>query len=1135
MAQIEIIGAGAGSGKTYKLTEKVLEALAAGVRPSGIFATTYTIKAAGELKDRIRQRLVENNRDRDASQLDAALIGTVHSTFAQLVRKHAFELGLSPTVDIIGEGDDQMIFRRSLAGVVDSDRSNELDTLVRRFTSSAAKPEDWREIASDIAEQARVNRISPGILLDQAEQSIEDITRYLPPVSQDSARSDARDALRQALPLVIRELQESGDSAQNTARYVLKLEAARAILSTPRGVIPWPDWSSLFHSEVGARSREKALIIRDIVEPFESFQELRNNIKRFVQLLFSVAADALESYETFKRERGLLDFVDLEVKMVELLELPRVANRIKEDVDALFVDEFQDTSPIQLEAFLKLSRLVDRVIWVGDPKQSIFAFRHAEPKLMGAVVNAIAWVSENEINTSENISAESELPLSRETSVSRALEKSLDELAALDQQENQNQNENRKQAVEEGKDNLVSESEPGLFGQSYPLLASSGHFNRLEYNWRSRPEIVHFCNAVFDRVFEQEQMGKVGLSAKRASQSSHTEAIRVWSFEKSNGKKVRTVKEQAPGIVRRVQHLLNAGLEVEDKESHRMRALRLRDVAILARTNRELDYLAAAFKFAGIPAAVTTPGLLATPESRLLCSLLRRVLNSSDTLAVAELMVLGDAVPISQVLEERLSLIQSGEEDEIRSWGADHTAIRELDEIGRLRGRLSPGELVDLVIVRTELRYRVASWGNAESRLSNLDACRKLARQYERQQKQLGQAATLGGMLRWWMEIHQRRLDYVDPDPELDAVQLLTYHKSKGLEWPVVICCSLGDKIEPRLWGVATIDDRPLPELQNLLDKRRVRFRFNPFGSKTQRPLFYQQLRDAEYAQAFRDELGEARRLLYVGLTRPRDYLFLVDSGTNVWPGSAWTGNSEKSFSLTAAWNDLIWDGRRVPLAFEPSFSISEGFLPSNPEPVYSWPRPIAKGNTSRKKKYLSPSKDRIPLAVDSTDIGELVLGDRIQVSNKTKDSAIGDVIHAFLAADRDDRAPAERLQMAQAHLYRFGVQKHLKAEDLVTVSDRFRHYLERRFPDAKHHREMTVRAKVQGQIVQGYIDWLVESEEGNWIFDHKTFRGNVSAAKDKIREFEPQLQAYSGIVQQATGRKTSATVYWALRGEGEE
>ena len=104
-----------------------------------------------------------------------------------------------------------------------------------------------------------------------------------------------------------------------------------------------------------------------------------------------------------------------------------------------------------------------------------------------------------------------------------------------------------------------------------------------------------------------------------------------------------------------------------------------------------------------------------------------------------------------------------------------------------------------------------------------------------------------------------------------------------------------------------------------------------------------------------------------------------------------------------------------------------------------------------------------------------------------------------------------------------------------MTVSDRFRHYLERRFPDAKHHREMTVRAKVQGQIVQGYIDWLVESEEGNWIFDHKTFRGNVSAAKDKIREFEPQLQAYSGIVQQATGRKTSATVYWALRGEGEE
>ena len=93
---IKIISAGAGSGKTYRLTQEMVTLLRKGTRASGIIATTFTSKAAAELQERVRTKLLEEGLTEQANDLSNALIGTVHGLGVKLLQRFAFEAGVSP-------------------------------------------------------------------------------------------------------------------------------------------------------------------------------------------------------------------------------------------------------------------------------------------------------------------------------------------------------------------------------------------------------------------------------------------------------------------------------------------------------------------------------------------------------------------------------------------------------------------------------------------------------------------------------------------------------------------------------------------------------------------------------------------------------------------------------------------------------------------------------------------------------------------------------------------------------------------------------------------------------------------------------------------------------------------------------
>ena len=115
---VKLISAGAGSGKTYRLTEEIVQKLKEGVPPSGILATTFTKKAAAELRERVRQRLINEGLFDAAEEVSNALIGTVNGLGTKLLQRFSFEAGLSPNVqvmddseiDIYGHGLDRASF-----------------------------------------------------------------------------------------------------------------------------------------------------------------------------------------------------------------------------------------------------------------------------------------------------------------------------------------------------------------------------------------------------------------------------------------------------------------------------------------------------------------------------------------------------------------------------------------------------------------------------------------------------------------------------------------------------------------------------------------------------------------------------------------------------------------------------------------------------------------------------------------------------------------------------------------------------------------------------------------------------------------------------------------------------------------
>jgi len=377
---LELVRAGAGSGKTTNLCSTVAEAVAGGVDPARVLATTFTKKAAAELKGRIQAQLLSDTTDKVlahqlADRLELAAIGTVHSVAHQLLRRYAVELGLSPRLEVLTEVTSQLALRNLLATMPVSEWKDLADA------AEKIAVDELHERILKLLSCKRGNSIEEHAFRSQLKASADRLCQLL---ANDGPAESAPpvDQLRNLARNAIRDIEALDDTTQVTQKALEKL---RQIENGNQ-----PFWGSHVDAQkikAGITSGANAVLddIRTFAAQVRQNPNLHADIQNFVSLLTDETLRLEAAYVNFKAERGLVDFDDLETLLLDFLENERMVEQLAEDFDLILVDEFQDTNPLQLAIFQRLRPLAPRSRWVGDPKQAIYGFRDTDPELVNDV------------------------------------------------------------------------------------------------------------------------------------------------------------------------------------------------------------------------------------------------------------------------------------------------------------------------------------------------------------------------------------------------------------------------------------------------------------------------------------------------------------------------------------------------------------------------------------------------------------------------------------------------------------------------------------------------------------------------------------------------------------------------------
>ena len=388
---IEFISAGAGSGKTYRLTETIADALQSGAaRPHAILATTFTVKAATELRERVRSSLLEKGRTDLVTAIGQARLGTVNSVCGKLLERFCFELGHSPDQTVLSEGQAKRLLEASLSETLDVTGQAELVRLTDRFCIDQG---DWAKNIKEIVTSALNNDIAPTSLCHMgARNAALMLANWPAPASAEdptpSLVAHIAKARKEVAAFVTNLQAEGRDVPNNLQKGLGELEKFERRFRADRW--SWPDWIGVQGLDAGAKVRGLLEPMKLAAQAHESHPQFHAEVRRYLELIFKLAADALDAYSAAKRAIGAVDFSDQEVLLLMAIRKNETVREVlASELDLVVVDEFQDTSPLQLALFIELAKLAKRSVWVGDPKQAIYGFRGTDATLIASVVGAV--------------------------------------------------------------------------------------------------------------------------------------------------------------------------------------------------------------------------------------------------------------------------------------------------------------------------------------------------------------------------------------------------------------------------------------------------------------------------------------------------------------------------------------------------------------------------------------------------------------------------------------------------------------------------------------------------------------------------------------------------------------------------
>jgi ATP-dependent helicase/nuclease subunit A len=407
LAESLIVEASAGTGKTTELIARIVAVLANGLTTiSHIVAVTFTNKAAGELKLRLRQELdrartsaitpAERSNIEDALEhLEEASIGTIHSFCAQILRERPVEAVVDPAFEELSEQQASRIYERAFRAWIQrklSEGAPGLRRALARLAShdsfDAASPIEQLQSAAWKLIEWRDHPAPWRTVEFQREAEVDRLVEQVQLIAEASSCCQKRND----------NLVKSLRPAQALVTWIERAEAARArdydsleslLIKLIRDIKKNPQKGSGFFAE--GIPREQVVAGRaHLLEELEAFQHAAD--ADLAAALRGEMWDLVERYDQLKRRAGKLDFVDLLLLARDLVrDKSEVRRYLQDRFTHIFIDEFQDTDPLQAEILLllaaddpaqsdwrKVAPKPGKLFVVGDPKQSVYKFRRAD-------------------------------------------------------------------------------------------------------------------------------------------------------------------------------------------------------------------------------------------------------------------------------------------------------------------------------------------------------------------------------------------------------------------------------------------------------------------------------------------------------------------------------------------------------------------------------------------------------------------------------------------------------------------------------------------------------------------------------------------------------------------------------------
>lgn len=357
-------------------------------------------------------------------------------------------------------------------------------------------------------------------------------------------------------------------------------------------------------------------------------------------------------------------------------------------------------------------------------------------------------------------------------------------------------------------------------------------------------------------------------------------------------------------------------------------------------------------------------------------------------------------------------------------------------------------------------------------------------------------------------------------------MQLVTHHRSKGLEWPIVIAMDLESNIKSRLWGLSVLESNSGFNWSSPLDGRSLQYWPAFFGLKSKDIELKHSIETGEQGQQARlKTIEETKRLLYVSLTRARDLLILPILSKK--SDDSWLDSLGSDWMLPEGESLTLPDGQTIPAQFHELKESSNAAMPREQQNIY-WLDKLPRFNVGKLPKKLSPS---YAAPIEGAKIGKIIeLGERIPFSGAPDMATFGSCLHAIIATEIIHRDMSET--RAKRILQDFGMTDFIEPRDAMVAAKRFIDQVDLHYAPITWHVEYPIQyVNAQAQECKGYIDLAVETEQGWVIIDHKSSPRKKSEWEDICLTYSGQLSLYRDALTASGKTVACCWIHFAITG----